>query len=257
MEKAPKAYKNREFLSSRAAREIRILAECVEPRDRFQRYGVNNSIVFFGSARIQPQEELDLLKMKAKTTAEKRKIAGLELMTKYYNDAEELAYKLAKWTDKNHGREDRYYICTGGGPGIMEAANKGAHKYKSDLSVGLNISLPFEQEPNDFIASHLNFEFHYFFTRKFWFLKLAKALIVFPGGFGTMDELFELLTLIQTKKIKEIPIILYGKEFWEKLVNFDYLVETSLINESDLKLFRMVSDPADAYSFLKKQLEVK
>lgn len=255
MEKAPKAYKNFEFLNSRAARELRILAECIEPRDRFQRFGVDRSIVFFGSARLKDKKTIEELKKNAKTDLEKKQLKHMEVMSGYYDAAEELAFKLAEWTDIKHGREDRYYICTGGGPGIMEAANRGAQRYNKDLSIGLNISLPFEQNPNNFISENLNFEFHYFFTRKFWFLKLAEALIVFPGGFGTCDELFELLTLVQTHKVKEVPIILFGKSFWKNLINFDYFVECGLIAKKDLDLFKYVDTADEAFKYLIRLLD--
>lgn len=201
----------------------------------------------------ESKQELNKFKKEAKLKSRtyKSKLAGFEKqvqMSKYYEDAEELAFRLSKWSlglPEEEGK--RFIVCSGGGPGIMEAANKGAKKAKG-LSVGLNISLPFEQSVNDFVTPELAFEFHYFFLRKFWLVYMAKALLAFPGGFGTFDELMEVLTLIQTKKIKkEMKIIVYGTEYWNKVINFDALIEEGVISKNDLKLFEFCDTVDDAF----------
>jgi hypothetical protein len=174
-------------------------------------------------------------------------------MSRYYEDTEELAYRLTKWS-KSLKKGNKFVICSGGGPGIMEAANRGAHR-ASGLSVGFNISLPFEQFPNKYISESLNFEFHYFFMRKFWFAYLAKALVIMPGGFGTLDELMEILTLVQTEKLnKKMKIIIYGKEFWDRVINLEAFAELRMISPQDLKLFKFVSTVDEAFDELKKSL---
>jgi uncharacterized protein (TIGR00730 family) len=229
------AYENSEFLASREARTIRILSEYLEPEKRFKERNIQHTIVFFGSARIKPGEE--------STT------------NKYYWAAEEFAYKLATWSKEQENDRNKFYICTGGGPGIMEAANRGAHR-AGEQTIGLNISLPFEQSPNAFITPELSFNFHYFYMRKLWFLYYAKALIIFPGGFGTMDELFETLTLIQTKKLEKehIPILLYDKSFWNKLINFEIMVEEELIAPEDLELFHFFNTPDEGLEFIQSHI---
>jgi uncharacterized protein (TIGR00730 family) len=189
-------------------------------------------VVFFGSARLMEMGRLG----------------------RYYNDARELSRRLTGWSNglENSGR--RFVVCSGGGPGIMEAANRGARD-AGGKTVGLNIGLPFEQRPNPFITPGLNFEFHYFFMRKFWFAYLAKALVVFPGGFGTLDELTEILTLIQTQKlIKKMVVILYGTSFWKEVINFDALVRHEMIAEEDLNLFQFADTVDDAFGLLKDGL---
>lgn len=237
MNKAPKAYKNIEFLNSREARPLRILAEYLEPEKRFKQYNIKNTIVFFGSARLSPEPREDR-------------------MNKYYIEAEELAFRLAKWGKELEDKDEGFYICSGGGPGIMEAANKGAIRAGSK-SIGLNISLPFEQKPNDFISKELNFEFHYFFMRKLWFLYHAKAIIYFPGGFGTFDELFETLTLVQTGKYEkhDIPIILYGEGYWREILNFDVFLKYGLISKEDMDLINFVSNIDEVCDILKPRIE--
>lgn len=267
-EKAPKAYKNSKFLNSPAARTIRILSEYLEPQDRLQRYDIRDTIVFFGSARVLPAEtakkNLTALKKKIKKykpTSKtyqnlKKDIESAEVdlqLSRYYEDTEKLAYMLTKWS-MSLKKGNKFVVCSGGGPGIMEAANKGASR-AGGLSIGLNISLPFEQYPNKYITKSLNFEFHYFFMRKFWFAYLAKALVIMPGGFGTLDELMEILTLVQTEKLmKKMTILIYGSEFWKKVLNFDYLVETHMISASDLKLFKYADSPEEAFAYLKEEL---
>lgn len=252
--KALKAYKNAEFLNSRSAREIRILSEYIEPKTRFIKNDINKAIVFYGSARLVDHETATKMLEEAKSDSEVKKAKRLLKMAPSYEGARELAKLITTWTKENHSKEKQYYICTGGGPGIMEASNRGAADIDITNSIGLNISLPFEQFPNEYIHDDLNFEFHYFFMRKFWFMALGEALIVFPGGFGTCDELFEALTLIQTGKKRPMPIILYNKEFWTNLVNFDYFLENDLISEEDLKLINLVDTPEEAMSILKKEL---
>ncbi len=263
--KAPKAYKNLDFLNGPSARPIRMLAEFVEPQSRFRKEGVRDTIVFFGSARIKPRAEaLAMLKRVEQSLPKKKRpskkmlqelrkaYTGVE-MSRYYEDTVELARLLTQWAKKLNGAQ-RYVICSGGGPGIMEAANKGAHLGKGK-SVGLNISLPFEQFANPYISSGLNFEFHYFFMRKFWFVYLAKALVIFPGGFGTLDELMEVLTLLQTDKIKKkMTVVMYGSEYWNKVLNFDAMIRYGVISEEDRSLFRMMDTPKEAFQYLKSSL---
>ena len=228
----PLAYKNDEFLSCPEARPLRILSEYLEPLSHFRRQGIRDTIVFFGSARIREDGALG----------------------RYYVEARTLAAMVTEWAKTFHERNYRFVVCSGGGPGLMEAANRGAMDVQGK-TVGLNIGLPFEQFPNPYITDELSFEFHYFFMRKFWFAYLAKALIVFPGGFGTMDELFEILTLVQTKKLsKKITIILYGSSFWKEVVNFDALVKYGTISAKDLELFSFADTPEAAMDLLHRNL---
>lgn len=252
-----KAYKNLEFLNSTHAREIRMLAEFTEPKSRFQKYNILDTVVFFGSARIKSKKEAlkNLRELKkseninSQSYQKKLKAAEKQVeMSRYYEEAEQLAKRLSEWSLKLPKEEGkRFIVCSGGGPGIMEAANKGARLAKGH-SIGLNISLPFEQTVNQYVEPELAFEFHYFFMRKFWLVYMAKALVAFPGGFGTLDELMELLTLIQTKKIhKEMKVIVYGKEFWKKVVNFDLLIEDGVISKNDMKLFDFCDTVDEAF----------
>ncbi len=254
---AEKAYKNLEFLMSREARSIRILAEYLEPQTRFKRYGVSDTVVFFGSARALPADEADEQLEQAEHEGDVAAIDRAKRRRKlasYYEDARQLAFQLTEWSKKLETHERRFIVCSGGGPGIMEAANRGASE-AAGISIGLGISLPEEATANPYVTRELMFEFHYFFTRKFWFVYPAKALVVFPGGFGTMDELFELLTLIQTGKIaKSLPIVLYGREFWEAALNLETLEHWGTISAEDLKLFRIVSSPEEAFEYLRDEL---
>jgi len=271
MKKTVKSYNNNIFLNSPDARTVRILAEYIEPETRFRRHRIKDTVVFFGSARIESPEKArdNLNRIKQQIRASKSKQAELSSKlqkakislktSKYYSDAVTLASMITKWSmdllkqKKSRGR--RFIICSGGGPGIMEAANKGASK-SGGHSIGMNISLPFEQAPNPYISTELSFEFHYFFIRKFWFVYLAKALVIFPGGFGTIDEMMELLTLVQTEKIKKtMPIILYGSDYWKKIINFEALVEWGMISPQDLKLFHFSSTPQEAFEYLRTKLE--
>jgi uncharacterized protein (TIGR00730 family) len=243
VKKPQKAYKNLDFLSSADARTLRILSEYYEPKARFQKHNIVDTIVFFGSARIISRKEALKLVEKAQKDNSKnaeynfdRAVKQLEMST-YYEDAVKLSKKLTSWSKSLKEEKNRFIICSGGGPGIMEAANKGA-KLAGGHSIGLNISIPFEQFVNKYVDPELAFEFHYFFMRKLWFIYLAKALIVFPGGFGTMDELMEVLTLVQTKKItKKMKIIMYDENYWKEVINFEALIEHGTISREDLKLF--------------------
>ncbi len=261
----PKSYKNLDFLNSHDARSIRVLCELIEPEHRFRNENVQHTVVFFGSARSvdtdQAQEKSLALKKQASETEDVAKKNALESkaehvikLAKYYDDAVELSRMITEWSLTIENEADRFYICSGGGPGMMDAANKGAH-LAGGKSVGLGISLPFEQGLNPSCTPELSFEFHYFFTRKYWFLYPAKALVVFPGGFGTMDEFFEMLTLIQTKKIeKEVPILLYGAEFWNDILNFKSFEKWGVISEIDLDLFHIVDTVDEAAAILKEEL---
>ncbi len=232
-----KSYKNPEFMMGPEARPLRILAEYLEPQERLQAQQVNRALIFFGSARLKPGRH-----------------DPVNESVDYYDQARLLAARLARWTIDTHAPGQRYFICTGGGPGIMEAANRGAADVDRSLSMGLNISLPHEQSANPYLSEPLNFEFHYFFMRKFWFMNVAHALIIFPGGFGTMDELFEVLTLIQTGKQRRMPVILYGSEFWRRLIDFDVFVEMGLISRDDRELIHMVDHVSEAFEVLRDAL---
>jgi len=262
-----KAYKNLEFLNSAHARPIRILTEYEEPRQRFLLNKVHSTIVFFGSARIRSQEDAEarleaVMEVLVREPKNAEALAALPnaqagvRLGRYYNEARDLARRLTDWSmSRKTGRH--YYVATGGGPGIMEAGNRGAADVPGGKSVGLGISLPFEQGVNDWVPRELAFEFHYFFTRKYWFLYLCKSLIVFPGGFGTMDELFETLTLVQTKKIsRHIPLILFGTEYWNDVINLKAMAKWGTISEADLKLLYITDSVDDAYDYLLKQLKM-
>ncbi len=258
-----KAYKNGAFLKSPSARMIRILSEMIEPNSRLKKYRVRNTVVFFGSSRAIPKKEAaaNLRALQAKVD-KKQAVSSTALevaeralrLSRYYEDAAALSEKLTLWFKTLESQGLRLNICTGGGPGIMEAANLGSSRVNG-RSVGFNISLPLEQGANDYQTRELSFEFHYFFIRKFWFVYLAKALIVFPGGFGTLHELFELLTLIQTKKTKKpLPVVLYGAEYWNDLLNFDAMVKWGTISPEDLDLFTVFDDVDSAFAYLKREL---
>jgi len=236
----PKAYKNIPFLNSADARTIRILSEYYEPLSRFKKHKIKNSIVFFGSARAVNPE------LHGTSNRSQYQIK----LSQYYQDAVDLARKLTEWSISRESGKQHYYICSGGGPGMMEAANKGA-SLAGGKSIGLNISIPMEQYPNEFITEDLMFEFHYFFIRKFWFMYLAKAMVIFPGGFGTMDELFEAITLIQTKKVtKPLPIVIFGRQYWEKVLNLDAMVEWGTIDKNEKQLLYFSDDVDDTYHYL-------
>ena len=262
LKSAPVAYDNEPFLNSPDGRILRILAEYQEPLARFRREQIQDTVVFFGSARFQEQkaatEGMAAIGEKNATPAQleedmKRAQATIDT-TRYYEDARKLAHMLTKWSINIPARRHRFVVTTGGGPGIMEAANLGAHE-AGGKSIGLNIQLPFEQHPNQFVTPSLNFQFHYFFMRKFWFAYLAKGLVIFPGGFGTMDELFEILTLAQTEKLaKKILVIIYGSEYWNKIINFQAFVDSGTVSPPDLDLFKVVDNPEEAFEFLRDGL---
>jgi hypothetical protein len=279
LEQAPLAYENHDFLNSADGRPIRIVAEYLEPLARFRREQIQDTVVFFGSARFRGREEADhALELLANTgscqaapsheqpasapeiaTGQatelqlKRAAAAVE-MARYYEDARRLAGMLTVWAKRIPSRRHRFVVTSGGGPGIMEAANRGAYE-AGGKTIGLNIRLPFEQAPNPYITPSLNFEFHYFFMRKLWFAYMSKALVVFPGGFGTLDEMFEILTLAQTQKLaKKITVVIYGSEYWKKVFNLDALVDTGAISPKDIELFQYADTPEQALDMLKHGL---
>ena len=276
---APLAYENPAFLNGPDGRLIRIVAEYMEPLARFRREHIQDTVVFFGSARFRGKEEAahelelldntgsrnpapteeqpasipDIAAGKASDLQRKRAVAAVA-MARYYEDARRLAQMLTRWTLKIPSRRHRFVVTSGGGPGIMEAANRGAHE-AGGKTIGMNIRLPFEQSPNPYITPALNFEFHYFFMRKLWFAYLAKALVVFPGGFGTLDEMFEILTLAQTQKLaKKITVVVYGSDYWKKVFNLDCLVDTGAISPKDIELFQYADSPEDAFEILRTGL---
>jgi uncharacterized protein (TIGR00730 family) len=250
-----KAYRNPAFLDSKEARELRILAEYLEPKSRFERHRVEDTIVFLGSARIRPREQAEEMLRRAESEGGDVEAARTALaMSAYYEAARELAFRLTQWSKSLDPKAKRFVVCTGGGPGIMEAANRGAAQARG-VNVGLTISLPVEEVENPYITRELAFHFHYFFMRKFWFAYLAKAVIVFPGGFGTLDELFELLTLVQTRKMtKPLPIVLFGSDYWRQVVHFEALVRYGTIAARDLELFHTTDSVDDAYDWVVRQL---
>src|SRR5712671_6935745 len=254
---APLAYENEQFLKSPDGRILRIMSEYVEPLARFRREQIQDTVVFFGSARFQNLVDANrhMEEIGAGADDGKRKLAqaGID-MARYYEDARRMALLLSEWAAQIPARRRRFVVTTGGGPGIMEAANRGAREAGSK-TIGLNIRLPFEQNPNPYITPALNFDFHYFFMRKFWFAYLAKALVIFPGGFGTLDELFEVLTLAQTRKLEgKMVIVLYGTKFWKEVLNFEALVRHGTIAAEDLNLFQYADDPESALELLQTQL---
>jgi uncharacterized protein (TIGR00730 family) len=261
---APLAYQNQPFLDSPDGRILRILSEYSEPLSRFRREQIQDTVVFFGSARFHSlataQKNLSHLEATSSPSSagqqeaeRKRALASVD-MARYYEDARRMAFLLTQWASQIPARRRRFVVTTGGGPGIMEAANLGAHE-AGGKSIGLNINLPFEQMPNPYITPSLNFEFHYFFMRKFWFAYLSKALVIFPGGFGTMDELFEILTLAQTEKLaKKILVVIYGSEYWKRVINFQAMAEAGTISPQDVDLFRMVDSPEAGFEFLRDGL---
>ena len=261
---APLAYENQPFINSPDGRILRILAEYQEPLSRFRREQIQDTVVFFGSARFQrgdaAKKNLSAVEKNDANAAVaqyednlKRARAAVD-MARYYEDARRLAFLLTEWSIQIPARRRRFVVTTGGGPGIMEAANRGAQE-AGGKSIGLNINLPLEQNPNSYITPSLNFEFHYFFMRKFWFAYLSKALVVFPGGFGTLDEMMEILTLAQTHKLaKKIVIVLYGTSYWKEIINFDALIRHGTIAPEDMDLFEFADDPEAALEILKEGL---
>jgi uncharacterized protein (TIGR00730 family) len=226
--RATASYKDARFLETDDARPLRILAEYLKPMHAFRREHVCDTIVFFGSSRLAAEGPLG----------------------HYYDAARELARLVTLWSKNLPSRAHRYVVCTGGGGGLMEAANRGASE-AGGKTIGLNIGLPQEQQANRWVTHALTFEFRYFFMRKFWFAHLARALVVFPGGFGTLDELTEILTLMQTRKLdRRIPVLLYGTSYWDEVIDFDALVRHGMIDREDLALFQYADDPAVALQLL-------
>jgi hypothetical protein len=255
MPNRPKAYHSQDFINSREGRTLRILSEYMEPKVRFAQHNVADTIVFMGSARFKSREDAEAMVAAAKEgNGDLIAAENAMEMSVYYEAARELAFRFTKWSDALRTPSNRYVVCTGGGPGIMEAANRGAAE-AGGLNIGLTISLPFEEFDNPHITPDLHFHFHYFFMRKFWFTYLAKAFIIMPGGFGTMDELFEILTLVQTRKMrKPIPIVLYGTKYWGEVINLDALARYGTISPDDLKLFHRSDSVADTFAYVTKAL---
>ncbi len=265
LERAALSYERREFVHGPDGRMVRILSEYLDPLARFRRQQIQDTVVFFGSARFHSrstaQSELEMLEKPGSLQVaspewqQKFKRAQVQVqMARYYEDARKLAHLLTEWSMHLPSERKRFVICSGGGPGIMEAANRGASE-AGGSSVGLNIRLPYEQMPNRYITPELNFEFHYFFMRKLWFAYLAKALVVFPGGFGTFDELFEILTLVQTEKLaKKMMVLVYGRDYWTRVINFEALADMGVISPEDLNLFQIVDSPEEGFELLKDYL---
>ncbi len=249
------AYNNEEFMQGREARALRILSEYLEPQARFAEHQVHDTIVFMGSARTPSREQAEAELEAAKNgkgdvaRAEQRLEASA-----YYEAARELAFRLTNWSKGLGDTERRFVVCTGGGPGIMEAANRGASEARG-LNVGLSISIPLEEYHNPHVTHSLNFMFHYFFMRKFWFTYLAKAVVFFPGGFGTLDELFELLTLVQTGKVtKRMPLVLFGEDYWSEVIDFEALVRHGTIDAADVDLVLRTDSVDAAYDVIVREL---
>jgi len=264
MSQQPLAYLHPEFLESEEARPIRILAEYLEPLGRFKEEKIQDTVVFFGSARVDSRERAEraMRTLKARGIRNADQAYEQELTktrkalewARYYEEARELARLLTTWSLSLQSDNHRFVVTSGGGPGIMEAANRGARE-AGGKTVGLNIRLPFEQGANPYISDRLHFEFHYFFMRKFWFAYLSKALVIFPGGFGTCDELFEILTLVQTDKLsKKIGVILYGREYWDQVLRLEPMAEWGAIAENDLELLHYADTPSDAFDQLRDHL---
>lgn len=252
------SYLQKDFMTSGDARPLRILSEYFYPGQVFKKHNIQDTIVFFGSARAIPpfqlKEKFKELDRENLSPKEKERLSNTLKLTAYYKKAVLLAYMLTRWSKNLPQGSRRFIIASGGGPGLMEAGNRGA-SLAGGMSVGLNVDLPHEQNSNPYTTDYLNIGFNYFFTRKYWFMKLAKALVIFPGGFGTMDEFFELLTLVQTRKItKPLPIVVFGKQFWTKLINFDVFVDWGLIDESDLDYIHFTDSVEEAYEYLSSQL---
>ena len=250
-----RAYRSRAFLASREARPLRILAEYLEPKRRFERHRVDDTIVFMGSARVLPREQAEAALARAEAgDGDLERARNALAVSHYYEAARELARRLTLWSKDLDSQEHRFVVCTGGGPGIMEAAARGAAEARG-MNVGLAISIPREDFDSAYVTRELAFHFHYFFMRKFWFAYLAKAVLVFPGGFGTLDELFELLTMKQTGKMhKPLPIVLFGTDYWRQVIGFDALVRHGMIDAADVELVHRTDSVDDAYEWTVRRL---
>jgi uncharacterized protein (TIGR00730 family) len=252
-----KAYFKESFLNSADARPLRILSEYLEPRSRLNRHQVEDTIVFMGSARLLSREQAQAELSAAEASGDEQALARARTrfaMSRYYEDARELARRLTEWSKQLGDEQRRFVVCTGGGPGVMEAANRGASEAKGQ-NVGLTISIPVEEFDNRYVTRELSFHFHYFFMRKFWFVYLAKALLVFPGGFGTLDELFEVLTLVQTRKLrKHMAIVLFGSQYWDEVLNLDALVRHGTIDRADMDLFHRTDSVDEAFDIVTHHL---
>jgi uncharacterized protein (TIGR00730 family) len=253
-----KAFEDAGFMASPEARTLRILAEYLEPAARFEQFNVSDTIVFFGSSHMVSRDEaLRRLEAAGKDGGDLAAAETNLLMSRYYEDCRRLAFRLTEWSKNLEDRRRRFVVCTGGGPGIMEAANRGASEAKG-INIGLNIEIPDEQEENPYITRELAFHFHYFFMRKFWFVYLAKAVIIFPGGFGTLDEFFELMTLNQTRKLKKsIPIVLYGSAYWDQVIDFAAMIRHGTIAPGDVELFHVADSVDEAFDFVTKELAAR
>jgi uncharacterized protein (TIGR00730 family) len=257
------AYRDALFMESVAARPVRILTEYLDPLARMRREGVGDTIVMFGSARILPRDRAlaKLHRLKLNVNGKSRHHSALRAaraalkMSRYYEEARELARRITTWAMSLGEHPRRFVICSGGGPGIMEAANRGAAE-AGGKSIGLSIELPHEQWPNRYISPELNFQFHYFFMRKLWFAQVAKALIVFPGGFGTMDELWEMLTLMQTGKLQRRNLILiYGREYWDRVLDWGQMLRAGTISRREYSLLQFADTVEDAFDRIRGGLE--
>jgi uncharacterized protein (TIGR00730 family) len=263
MEHQPLAYLMRDFLESEEGRPIRILSEYLEPLRRFRLHNIQDTVVFFGSARVHSRDWArralaETIKRHPNGTPEEEALIARSQRAvdwaRYYEDARQLAGMLTRWSLSLGAEHERFVVCSGGGPGIMEAANRGARE-AGGKTIGINIRLPFEQGVNPYVSPGLHFEFHYFFMRKFWFAYLAKALVIFPGGFGTLDEMFEILTLAQTKKLsRTIGVVLYGREYWDQVLDMRPMAEWGAIGDSDLDLIHHADTPQDAFEYLQAHL---
>jgi uncharacterized protein (TIGR00730 family) len=253
--RAIEAYRNETFLNSQGARALRILSEYLEPRNRFERLQIEDTIVFMGSARLLSREQAEKeFKAMQQSGGDVHQARERLAMSQYYEAARELARRLTEWSQQLEDEERRFVVCTGGGPGIMEAANRGASEAQG-VNVGLTISIPIEEFDNPYVTPELSFHFHYFFMRKFWFAYLAKAMLVFPGGFGTLDELFELLTLLQTRKMrKHLPVVLFGSAYWQEVINFDALIRHGMIDPMDIQIFHVTDSVDDAFEYVTNRL---
>jgi len=249
--RAVKAYKNEAFLNSQVARSLRILSEYLEPESRFEELRIRDTVVVFGSSRILSREDASKRLAEAERTGKDLALVRKQFeLSRYYEETRELSSRLTTWSKGLSGTDRRFVICSGGGPGIMEAANRGASEARGE-NIGLNISIPQEQNENPYITHRLAFEFHYFFMRKYWFAYLAKAFVIMPGGFGTLDEFMEILTLIQTQRIrKKCALVLYGSQYWDQVLRFEPLVQFGTIDPNDLRLFHRTDSVDEAFEFL-------